>query len=166
MSAKTTMRKSDMTTKTFDKIKAAERHTAHAVRNLKNAAAALLELEETLKTAEPVVHCKDCESYAGATVNSKGFTICPQTGMDITPDGYCWHGEQSATDPVRDVCKWLAEMFDPPCSFTPRDAEDEYRTCVDDVGMEDWCASHCGRNDEADCWFEVFKRMQAQKEQK
>lgn len=41
-----------------------------------------------------VVFCKDCEHFEDATVNKKGFLICPNTGMDIWDECYCAHGER------------------------------------------------------------------------
>lgn len=48
----------------------------------------------TVENAVQVVRCKDCEHFEGATVNSKGFLICPNTGMDIWDECYCAHGER------------------------------------------------------------------------
>ena len=45
--------------------------------------------------AVQVVRCKNCVHYAGAKANEKGFLICPASGMEITPEGFCSHGEQS-----------------------------------------------------------------------
>ena len=33
-----------------------------------------------------------------ATVNAKGFLICPNTGMDIWDECYCAHGERTDND--------------------------------------------------------------------
>ena len=44
--------------------------------------------------AVQVVRCKDCEHFENATVNAKGFLICPNTGMDIWDECYCAHGER------------------------------------------------------------------------
>ena len=41
----------------------------------------------------PVVRCKDCEYKERATVNRKGFLICPASGMEITPGDFCSYGE-------------------------------------------------------------------------
>lgn len=41
----------------------------------------------------PVTRCKDCAHKERATVNEKGFLICPASGMDITPDDFCSLGE-------------------------------------------------------------------------
>ena len=41
-----------------------------------------------------VVRCKDCVHFKDATVNAKGFLICPNTGMDIWDECYCAHGER------------------------------------------------------------------------
>ena len=41
-----------------------------------------------------VVRCEDCNYYAKAKVNEKGFLICPASGMDITEEDYCSYGER------------------------------------------------------------------------
>lgn len=41
-----------------------------------------------------VVRCKDCQYWEKATVNGKGFLICPASGMDITSDDFCSYGER------------------------------------------------------------------------
>lgn len=41
---------------------------------------------------------KDCLHFEGATVNAKGFLICPNTGMDIWDECYCAHGERTDND--------------------------------------------------------------------
>ena len=38
---------------------------------------------------------KDCVHFEDATVNAKGFLICPNTGMDIWDECYCAHGEKT-----------------------------------------------------------------------
>lgn len=40
-----------------------------------------------------VTRCKDCKHKERATVNRKGFLICPASGMEITPDDFCSYGE-------------------------------------------------------------------------
>ena len=40
-----------------------------------------------------VTRCKDCAHKERATVNEKGFLICPASGMEITPDDFCSYGE-------------------------------------------------------------------------
>lgn len=40
-----------------------------------------------------VTRCEDCEHKERATVNGKGFLICPASGMEITPDDFCSYGE-------------------------------------------------------------------------
>lgn len=42
-----------------------------------------------------VVRCKDCLYWADRKVNKKGFSICPATGMEITPRDYCSYGVNS-----------------------------------------------------------------------
>lgn len=37
--------------------------------------------------------CKFCEEKKRATVNEKGFLICPASGMEITDDDYCSYFE-------------------------------------------------------------------------
>lgn len=46
---------------------------------------------------QEVVRCKDCKyrKYSDeATVNEKGFLICPASGMKITEYGFCSYGEK------------------------------------------------------------------------
>ena len=52
----------------------------------------------TVEDAEQVVRCKDCVHFEDATVNAKGFLICPNTGMDIWDECYCAHGERTDND--------------------------------------------------------------------
>ena len=40
-----------------------------------------------------VVRCKNCRYFAEARANSKGFLICPASGMDITENDFCSYGE-------------------------------------------------------------------------
>lgn len=56
----------------------------------------------TVEDAEQVVRCKDCEHFEYATVNAKGFLICPNTGMDIWDECYCAHGEKRIIEPQPD----------------------------------------------------------------
>ena len=44
-------------------------------------------------TVRAVVLCKNCEYKEKAKVNSKGFLICPASGMEITDGDYCSYGE-------------------------------------------------------------------------
>lgn len=44
--------------------------------------------------AVEVVRCEKCYYWDKATVNSKGFLICPASGMDITPNDFCSYGER------------------------------------------------------------------------
>lgn len=44
--------------------------------------------------AVEVVFCKNCIYQKDATVNSKGFIICPVSNMEITDDDYCSYGER------------------------------------------------------------------------
>ena len=41
-----------------------------------------------------VVRCCDCEQWDKATVNRKGFLICPASGMEIMSDDYCSYGKR------------------------------------------------------------------------
>lgn len=40
-----------------------------------------------------VTRCKNCAHKERATVNEKGFLICPASGMEITPEDFCSYGE-------------------------------------------------------------------------
>ena len=40
-----------------------------------------------------VTRCKDCTHKERATVNEKGFLICPASGMEITPYDFCSYGD-------------------------------------------------------------------------
>lgn len=55
----------------------------------------LLNLIENAPTVDAVVvtRCKDCAHKERATVNEKGFLICPASGMEITPDDFCSYGK-------------------------------------------------------------------------
>ena len=52
--------------------------------------------------AVQVVRCKYCIHFEDATVNKKGFVICPNTGMDIWDECYCAHGEKRTAEPQPD----------------------------------------------------------------
>ena len=56
----------------------------------------------TVEDAVQVVRCKDCVHFEDATVNAKGFLICPNTGMDIWDECYCAHGEKRIIEPQPD----------------------------------------------------------------
>ena len=56
----------------------------------------------TVEDAVLVVRCKDCIHFEDATVNKKGFVICPNTGMDIWDECYCAHGEKRTAEPQLD----------------------------------------------------------------
>ena len=45
-----------------------------------------------------VTRCKSCRYARYAKVNSKGFLICPASGMEITPDDYCSYAERPRFD--------------------------------------------------------------------
>lgn len=51
------------------------------------------ELWRDLGGRPPVKFCYECEYYDRATVNDKGFLICPASGMDITAHDYCSYCE-------------------------------------------------------------------------
>lgn len=55
----------------------------------------LLNLIENAPTVDAVVvtRCKDCAHKERATVNEKGFLICPASGMEIAPGDFCSYGE-------------------------------------------------------------------------
>ena len=55
----------------------------------------IIELEPTID-AVPVVRCKECIFEKKAEVNSKGYRICPASGMEITDDDFCSYGERRA----------------------------------------------------------------------
>lgn len=41
-----------------------------------------------------LVRCKDCINMKEATVNKKGFLICPASGMEITEFDFCSYGDK------------------------------------------------------------------------
>lgn len=45
-----------------------------------------------------VVRCSECEYGKKATINDKGFKICPVSGMEITDNDYCSYGERRTDD--------------------------------------------------------------------
>ena len=45
-----------------------------------------------------VVRCEYCTCWKKTFVNSKGFRICPASGMDITEDDFCSYGERRDSD--------------------------------------------------------------------
>lgn len=44
----------------------------------------------------PVVRCEYCTCWKETFVNSKGFRICPASGMDITENDFCSYGERKS----------------------------------------------------------------------
>ena len=48
--------------------------------------------------AVPVVRCRECVYKERATVNEKGFLICPASHMEIADDDFCSYGEQREAD--------------------------------------------------------------------
>lgn len=51
-------------------------------------------IEDTKISVKAIVRCKDCKYFQTAKVNSKGFLICPASGMEITETDYCSYGER------------------------------------------------------------------------
>lgn len=45
------------------------------------------------RPAPTIGRCKDCANKEKATVNAKGFLICPASGMEITDDDFCSYFE-------------------------------------------------------------------------
>ena len=45
-----------------------------------------------------VVRCSECEYGKKATINDKGFKICPASGMETTDNDYCSYGERKTDD--------------------------------------------------------------------
>ena len=45
--------------------------------------------------AVELVHCKDCDYWKKAKTNSKGFLICPASGMEIMATDFCSYGERN-----------------------------------------------------------------------
>lgn len=43
--------------------------------------------------AKPIGRCKDCANKEKATVNAKGFLVCPASGMEITDNDFCSYFE-------------------------------------------------------------------------
>lgn len=41
-----------------------------------------------------LIRCEDCEYWKKATVNKKGYLICPASGMEITYRDFCSYGER------------------------------------------------------------------------
>lgn len=41
---------------------------------------------------QEIVRCKDCQYFDEATVNEKGFLICPASEMEITEYDFCSYG--------------------------------------------------------------------------
>lgn len=41
-----------------------------------------------------LVRCKECKYWDKATVNKKGFLICPASGMEIMAKDFCSYGER------------------------------------------------------------------------
>ena len=51
-----------------------------------------------MAAASELVHCRDCVYMLEAKVNTKGFLICPASGMEITDDDFCSYGERRNDD--------------------------------------------------------------------
>lgn len=45
------------------------------------------------RPAPPIGRCNDCATKEKATVNAKGFLICPASGMEITDEDFCSYYE-------------------------------------------------------------------------
>lgn len=45
------------------------------------------------RTALPIGRCKECKIKEKATVNDKGFLICPASGMEIADNDFCSYFE-------------------------------------------------------------------------
>lgn len=53
-----------------------------------------IELDDwNTRLAPPIGRCKDCANKEKATVNDKGFLVCPASGMEITDDDFCSYFE-------------------------------------------------------------------------
>lgn len=50
----------------------------------------------TAEAAVDVVRCKECIYWRKAKTNSKGFLICPASGMEIMANDFCSYGERTA----------------------------------------------------------------------
>lgn len=46
------------------------------------------------RPAPPIGRCKDCARKEKATVNAKGFLVCPASGMEITDTDFCSYFEK------------------------------------------------------------------------
>lgn len=71
------------------------------IRTRNNYLAAQKKLEDLfhdLSERPRVTFCRDCGYRKKATVNDKGFLICPASGMEITDYDYCSYGEQIGTE--------------------------------------------------------------------
>lgn len=45
------------------------------------------------RSALPIGRCRDCATKEKATVNAKGFLVCPASGMEITDADFCSYFE-------------------------------------------------------------------------
>lgn len=54
-----------------------------------------------IKIEGQLVRCRNCNYSKASIVNSNGFTICPASGMEITPDDYCSYAERETDDNTR-----------------------------------------------------------------
>ena len=46
----------------------------------------------------PVVRCRNCVNWEKAKTNSKGFLICPASGMEIMANDFCSYGERTKNE--------------------------------------------------------------------
>lgn len=78
-------------------IDTAKTTVAEALRIQGKAIREAIENAPTADVAE-VVRCSECEYGKKATINDKGFKICPASGMEITDNDYCSYGERRTDD--------------------------------------------------------------------
>lgn len=45
------------------------------------------------RAVPPIGRCKNCATKEKATVNAKGFLVCPASGMEITDNDFCSYFE-------------------------------------------------------------------------
>lgn len=65
------------------------------IRTRKNYLAAQKKVEDLFRDLGErprMIFCRDCSYSAKASVNDKGFLICPASGMDFTEYDFCSYG--------------------------------------------------------------------------
>lgn len=72
-------------------------HGTMAVKSVLPVFAELLKEQQTADVVD-VVRCSECKYGKKATINDKGFKICPVSGMEITDNDYCSYGERRTDD--------------------------------------------------------------------